>query len=63
MSMGRKSCHYGQHSMEGHECPLADRAVVGSSVQKKEGHKSVHRREELPLRATLKGRTRMSILR
>jgi hypothetical protein len=57
MSMGRRSCHYGQHSKDGHECSLADRAVVGSTVQKKGRHVSVPGREELPLPVTFKGRT------
>jgi hypothetical protein len=26
---------------EGHECPLADRAVVGSNIQKRKGHQDV----------------------
>jgi hypothetical protein len=38
VSMGGRSCHCGQHSKEGQECPLADRAVVGNKVQKRGGH-------------------------
>jgi hypothetical protein len=44
MSMGERSCHSGQHSKGGHECPLADRGVgaAGSSVQRRGGHVNVH---------------------
>jgi hypothetical protein len=39
--MGRRRCHCRQYLKEGRECPLADRAVVGSNVQKRGGHMSV----------------------
>jgi hypothetical protein len=48
VSMGGRRCHCRQPSTEGHECPLADRAVTGSSVQRRGRHLSV--------RATFKGR-------
>jgi hypothetical protein len=40
MSIGRKGCHWEQHSKEEMtlKCPLSDRAVVGSNVQKRKGH-------------------------
>jgi hypothetical protein len=35
MSMDLRICHYGQHSKEGHECPSAERAVVGSKGKRR----------------------------
>jgi hypothetical protein len=57
MSMGRRRCHCRQHSKEGLEYPLADRAVAGSNVQEWGGHVNVLGQKELPLTATFKGRT------
>jgi hypothetical protein len=39
---------------EGHECPLADRAVVGSSVQKRKGDRDAQGWIRLLLGATIK---------
>jgi hypothetical protein len=38
----------------GKECPLADRAVVGSNVQKRKGHQNVQEQIGLLLGATFK---------
>jgi hypothetical protein len=36
----------------GHECPIADRAVIGSNIQKRKGHQNVHWQIGLLLGAT-----------
>jgi hypothetical protein len=56
MSKGRKDCHWKQHSKEEKtpKFPLADRAVTGSNVQKRKGHRNVQRWKRLSLDATFK---------
>jgi hypothetical protein len=62
-SISRKGCCWEQHSIEERtpKCPLADRDVVGSNIQERGGHMSVHGRTKLPLKAPFKLRTWMSI--
>jgi hypothetical protein len=56
MSKGGEDCHWKQYSKEEKtpKCPLADRAVVGSNVQKRKGHRNVQRQIRLSLGATFK---------
>jgi hypothetical protein len=56
MSKVRKVCHWEQHSIEEKtpKCPLADRAVGGSNIQKRNGHRDVQGWKRLSLGATFK---------
>jgi hypothetical protein len=56
MSKVRKDCHWEQHSIEEKtpKCPLADRAVVGSTVQKRKGHRDGQGWIRLSLGATFR---------
>jgi hypothetical protein len=56
MSKGGKDCHWKQHSKEEKtpKCPRADRAVTGSNVQKRKGHRNVQGQIRLSLGAMFK---------